>query len=68
MARPIGTEDMDGVVAGPPSSILTALRSSDHSYGSKVYAVPTAGVGILQVAYFRTSLFRVCVMHSAHML
>ena len=57
MASPIGTGDMDGVVGGLPSSLLTALRSSDHVQGSKVYAVPTAGIGILQVTNYRISMF-----------
>lgn len=48
MARPIGIGD---AVEGLPGSILTALRCSDHTHGSKVYALPTAGIGILQVTY-----------------
>lgn len=59
MACPIGTGGRRGdrgeadneVVGGLPSSILGAIRYSDHTQGSrsKVFAVPIGGIGILQV-------------------
>ena len=49
MARSVGLGD---AVEGLPGSILTALRCSDHSHGSKVYALPTAGIDILQVTNY----------------
>lgn len=65
MACPIGTggrrgdrdEADDEVVGGLPSSILGAIRYSDHTQGSrsKVYAVPVGGIGILQVTTVTTT-------------
>lgn len=66
MACPIDTggrrgdsdEADDAVVGGLPSSILAAIRYSDHTPGSTVYAVPIAGIGILQVTTSTTTLLQ----------
>ena len=56
----------DAVVGGLPSSILAAIRYSDHTHGSKVYAVPIAGISILQVTTSITTITAITTVTDEH--